>query len=273
MDHVRRSGEGCTHHRRRHRDRQGHRAALRAGGHEARPQRAGACADRRQSVRNQAHRWLLRSAGRGGRDRRRRHRHRCGRGRCRCRRGHVRADGGALRPGRCRGQRGRRDHRPPDRGDERGGVGQHHGRERQGHVPREQGGGHPDAHARGGRADHQHFIGCGKVRHGDPLALLRVQVRGHRLLERARQGGRARGHHGQLHLPRHRGHADVDPAQRRLRGAGGDAGAGLCPRHRALHSPGHSADRGRHGPSSRSISSAPPMSPARPSISTAARLL
>ena len=36
-------------------------------------------------------------------------------------------------------------------------------------------------------------------------------------------------------------------AQRRLRRAGGDAGAGLCALHRAPHPPGRSTDGGRHG--------------------------
>lgn len=47
--------------------------------------------------------------------------------------------------------------------------------------------------------------------------------------------------------PRHRGHADVDAAQRRLRRAGRNGRGVLCPRHRASRAPGRAADRGRHG--------------------------
>ena len=162
------------------------------------------------------------------------------------------------------------DHRPPDRRDERGGVGQHHGRERQGDVPREPGRGAPDARPGRGRADHQHRVDRGQARRRDAHPLLRLEVRGRRLHECARQGGRARGHHGELHLPRHRGDADVDAAQRRLCRAGGDAGASLCAQHRATHPPGGSADGGRHGRARPLPRARAPMSPARPSTWTAA---
>ena len=138
-DHVRPGWEGCAHYRWRNRHWRRHRARLRARRDEARPRGARACAECRQPVREPPPRRLLCGTGGGGRD---------GPDAFAVDGDVADADAvdvmfargrGPLRPGRCRGQRGRGGHRSPDRRDERGGVGQHHGRERQGNVPRESG--------------------------------------------------------------------------------------------------------------------------------------